>query len=78
VVSLNLASSRVSSGMYVNLYSGADLAARAVVSDLDKSTVSAKITDVFKPGVTLETTDVAHFTAQTPQAVALKPFMRLT
>ena len=77
VVSLNLASSRISSGMYVNLYSGADLAARAVVSDLDKSTVSATVTDVYKPGATLETTDIAHFTAQTPQAVALKPFLRL-
>jgi hypothetical protein len=73
VVSLNLPSDRVSSGMYVQLYSGTTLAARAVVTDLDSSTVSATVTDVFKSNVYLETTDTAHFTAQTPQAVALRP-----
>jgi hypothetical protein len=72
VVSLNLTSSRVASGMYVHLYSGADLAARAVVTDLDSSTVSATVTDVFKTNVFLETTDTVHITAQTPQAVALR------
>jgi hypothetical protein len=74
VVSLNLPSERISSGMYVNLYSGATLAARAVVSDLDTHTVSATVTEVFTPGAYLETSDIAHFTAQTPQAVALRPF----
>jgi hypothetical protein len=73
IVSLNLPSDRVSSGMYVQLYSGATLAARAVVTDLDSSTVSATVTDVFKNDVYLETTDTAHFTAQMPQAVALRP-----
>jgi hypothetical protein len=73
IVSLNLPSDRVSSGMYVHLYSGATLAARAVVTDLDSSTVSATVTDVFKSDVYLETTDTAHFTAQMPQAVALRP-----
>jgi hypothetical protein len=73
VVSLNLPSDRVSSGMYVHLYSGTALAARGVVTDLDSSTVSATVTDVFKSNVYLETTDTAHFTAQTPQAVALRP-----
>ncbi len=73
VVSLNLPSDRVGSGMYVNLYSGANLAARAVVSDLDASTVSATVTDVFKPGVYLETSDTAHLTTQMPQALALRP-----
>jgi hypothetical protein len=73
VVSLNLPSDRVSAGMYVNLYSGATLAARATVSDLDTHTVSATVTDVFAPGVYLETSDIAHFTAQTPQAIALRP-----
>jgi hypothetical protein len=59
--------------MYVNLYSGTDLAARAVVSDLDSSSVKATVTDVFKPGTFLETTDTAQFTAQTPRALALRP-----
>jgi hypothetical protein len=59
--------------MYVNLYSGATLAARATVSDLDTHTVSATVTDVFAPGAYLETSDIAHFTAQTPQAIALRP-----
>ncbi len=74
VVSLNLPSDRIASGMYVNLYSGANLAARAVVSDLDTTTVRATVTDVFAPGTYLETSDTAHFTAQTPQALALRPF----
>jgi hypothetical protein len=73
VVSLSLSSSRVASGMFVQLYSGSTLAARAVVTDLDSNTVSATVTDVFKNDVFLETTDTAHITAQTPQAVALRP-----
>jgi len=73
VVSLSLPSDRISSGMYVNLYSGATLAARGVVSDLDSSTVNATVTDVFTPGTYLEATDTAHFTTLTPQAVALRP-----
>ncbi len=73
IVSLNLPSERISSGMYVNLYSGATLAARGVVSDLDNTTVSATVTDVFSPGTYLETSDTAHFTTLTPQAVALRP-----
>lgn len=73
VVSLNLPSERIASGMYVNLYSGATLAARGVVSDLDSSTVTATVTDVFTPGTYLETNDSAHFTTMTPQAVALRP-----
>jgi hypothetical protein len=75
IVSLNLPSDRVSSGMFVHLYSGATLAARAVVSDLDASTVSATVTDVFAPGLSLDAGDTAHFTAQTPQAVAMRPLM---
>jgi hypothetical protein len=73
IVSLTLPSSRVASGMFVQLYSGETLAARGVVTDLDSSTVSATVTDVYKTGVYLETTDTAHITAQTPQAVALRP-----
>jgi hypothetical protein len=73
VVSLNLPSERIASGMFVNLYSGSTLAARAVVSDLDNSSVRATVTDVFTQGTYLETSDTAHFTTQTPQAVALRP-----
>lgn len=73
VVSLNLPSDRIASGMFVNLYSGASLAARGVVSDLDSKSVTATVTDVFTPGVYLEASDIAHFTALTPQAVALRP-----
>jgi hypothetical protein len=73
VVSLNLPSDRIASGMYVNLYSGATLAARGVVRDLDTSTVTATVTDVFTPGTYLETNDSAHFTTMMPQAVALRP-----
>jgi len=72
-VFLSLTSDRIASGMYVNLYSGATLAARGVVSDLDSSTVHATVTDVFMPGTYLETTDTAHYTTLTPQAVALRP-----
>jgi hypothetical protein len=73
IVSLNLPSERISSGMYVNLYSGSALAARAVVSDLDNSTVRATVTDVFTPGTYLEASDTAQFTTMTPRAVALRP-----
>ncbi len=75
VVSLNLPSDRISTGMYVNLYSLGNLAARAVVSDMDSSTVRATVTDVFNPGVYLETTDAAHFTTLAPQAIALRPML---
>lgn len=78
IVSLNLSSDRISSGMYVNLYSGATLAARGVVSDLDRSTVSATVTDVFTRGTYLEANDTAHFTTLTPQAVALRPLYKLS
>jgi len=48
------------------------------VSDLDTSTVTATVTDVYQAGTFLETTDSAHFTAQTPQAVALRPLLNQT
>lgn len=73
VVSLSLPSTRIGSGMYVQLYSGSTLAARAVVTDLDSGSVSATVTDVYQNNVYLETTDTAHITAQNPRAVALRP-----
>jgi hypothetical protein len=72
MVTLNLPSDRVAAGMYVQLYSAGTLAARAVVSDLDATTVSASVTDVYAPGTYLNISDIAHFTAQTPQAVAMR------
>ena len=75
MISLNLPSERIASGMYVHLFSGANLAARAVVTDLDTGRATATVTDVFQPGVYLEASDTAHFTALTPQAIALRPLM---
>jgi len=72
LVTLNLPSDRVAAGMYVQLYSAGNLAARATVTDLDATTVSATVTDVYSPATYLDTNDVAHFTAQTPQAVAMR------
>ena len=72
LVSLHLPSVRVASGMYVNLYSKGELAAQAVVSDLDAQTVKATVTSVYKTDVYIETTDVAHLTAQAPKALAMR------
>jgi hypothetical protein len=78
LVPLALSSDRIAKGMYVQLYSGTSLAALGVVSDLDTSTVTATVTDVYQAGTFLETADSAHFTAQTPQAVALRPLLNQT
>jgi hypothetical protein len=74
VVSLSLPSDRIAHGTYVQLYSSGVLAAHAVVTDLDSASVRATVTDVYQPGVMLQTNDVAHFTAQAPQAAALRAF----
>ncbi len=76
VLALNLPSERIASGMYVNLYSKGTLAAQAVVSDLDRQTVKATVTRVYQPDIYLETTDVAHFTAQIPKGLAVRAFAR--
>ena len=73
-IRLTLPSDRVAHGMYVHLYSAGTLAARAVVSDLDDSGVTASITDVYNANVVLNANDVAHFTAQDPNAVVYKAF----
>jgi hypothetical protein len=75
IVSLGLSSDRIAKGMYVQLYSGTDLAARAVVTDLDSTTVSATVTDSYKTNVYLEPSDTAHITTQAPHAAALRPFV---
>lgn len=74
IVSLNLPSVRIASGMFVQLYAKGVLAADAVVSDFDSITVSATVTAVHTPGVYLESNDIAHFTTQQPVAAALRPF----
>jgi len=74
-VRLTLPSERIASGMYVNLYSGATLAARGVVSDIDSSSVKATVTDVYSPGTYIETTDTAHFTTLAPTALAIRPLL---
>jgi hypothetical protein len=74
VLLLNPSSARISSGMYVSLYSKGKLAAQAVVSDLDSQTVKATVTNVYQADVYIETTDVAHVTAQTPKALAIRAF----
>jgi hypothetical protein len=74
VVKLTLPSDRVAAGMYVQLYSAGALAAQAVVKDLDSAGVSATFTTVYRPDIYLEANDVVHYTAQAPQAVALRAF----
>jgi len=73
-IKLTLPSDRVAHGMYVHLYSAGVLTARAVVSDLDSTGVTATITDVYQADVTLQANDVAHFTAQDPNAVVYRAF----
>jgi len=73
-VSLTLPSDRIAQGMYVQLYSAGTLAAQAVVSDLDSASVRATVTQVYLPGVTLQANDLAHFTSQPPETVALQAF----
>lgn len=74
VVHLTLPSTRIAAGMYVQLYTAGELAAQAVVQDLDSSGVRATFTTVYRPDVYLEANDVVHYTAQAPQAVALRAF----
>lgn len=73
-IRLTIPSNRVAHGMYVNLYSAGVLTAKAVVSDLDTSGVTATVTDVYQPNVSLAVNDVAHYTAQDPNAVVYKAF----
>ncbi|HTA54508.1 MAG TPA: hypothetical protein VK755_07190, partial [Candidatus Acidoferrales bacterium] len=73
-ISLTLPSTRIAAGMYVQLFSKGNLAAQAVVSDLDSTSVTATITKVTQPGGYLEANDVAHFTSAPPQVTALRAF----
>ncbi len=74
IISLTLPSQQVAHGMYVQLYSSGVLAAEAVVTDLDSSSVRATVTQVHQTGIALQANDVAHFTPQAPVAVALRAF----
>jgi hypothetical protein len=73
-IRLTLPSDRVAHGMNVQLYSGGDLAAMALVSDLDGAGVTAAITDVYKPNAVFQPNDVAHFTGLERNAVLYKAF----
>jgi hypothetical protein len=73
-IRLTLPSDRIAAGMSVQLYSGGDLAARAVVSDLDNSGVNATVTDIYKPNVALEANDAAHFSGLDQNAVVFRAF----
>ncbi len=66
-IPLTSVSPRVAHGMPVLLYDGADLAARAVVDDLDAQHVTVKVTNVYKPGVELTESAHAHFLNNEPQ-----------
>jgi hypothetical protein len=76
VIRLSLPSERIAAGMYVQLYSSGALAAQAVVSDFDAGGVRATVTHVYQEGVALQANDVAHFTAQVPEAPAIRAFDR--
>lgn len=73
-IRLTLPSDRVAHGMYVNLFSAGVLTARAVVSDLDTSGVTATVTDIYQPNPSLAANDIAHYTAKAPNAVVYKAF----
>jgi hypothetical protein len=74
VITISLPSDRVSLGMYVQLFSGGELTAQAVVSDLDATSVRATVTQVYQPGLALKANDVAQFSAQPPVAAAMRAF----
>ncbi len=77
LITLTLPSDRIAHGMYVQLYSTAAagaLTAQAVVTDLDSVSVRATITQVYSNAGALQVNDIAHFSAQPPQALAVRAF----
>jgi hypothetical protein len=73
---LTSTSTRVAHGMSVQIYSGAQLTAEAVVNDLDATNVSATITKIYQPNLVLQDQSVVHFTAQSPSFAALQAFAK--
>jgi hypothetical protein len=71
---LTSASDRVAHGMGVQIYSGAQLAAEGVVSDLDKDTVTATVTRVHIANASIADKSVVHFTSQSTSFAAYKAF----
>jgi hypothetical protein len=69
-------SGRVGHGMRVQIYSGAQLAAEGVVSDLDMDTVTATVTRVHIANASIADKSVAHFTTQPSSFAAYKAFAR--
>jgi len=72
---LTTTSERVAHGMGVQLYSGAQLAAEAVVADLDAATVTATVTRVYLANTAIQDKAVAHFTSQPASFAAYKAFV---
>jgi hypothetical protein len=70
-IPLTSVSSRVAHGMPVLLYHAGELAARAVVDDLDPQHVMVKVTTVYKPDAVLDQTSHAHFLNEDPHSALL-------
>ncbi len=71
VIRLTTPSQRVAHGMPVLLYQAGELTAQAVVEDLDGAGITARITNIHKPGVYLEQSAQAHFLNEPVENAAL-------
>jgi hypothetical protein len=76
IIPLTLPSGRIAHGMNVQIFRAGELAAAAIVSDLDSSNVRATVTAVYKANDFIEAKDMVHFSAQAPQAAALRAFAK--
>jgi hypothetical protein len=65
-IPLTALSSRIAKGMPVMLYQGGQLAAKAVVDDLDSRQVMARITTVFQEDVVIEKSAHVQFLNEEP------------
>lgn len=66
----------IAHGMGVHIFQGAQLAAEAVVSDLDTQTVTATVTHVHIANAAIDDKSVVHFTTQPASFAATKAFVR--
>jgi len=76
IIPLTLPSGRIAHGMSVQIFRAGELAAEAIVSDLDSSNVRATVTAVYKANDFIEAKDMVHFSAQAPQAAVLRAFAK--
>ena len=67
-IPLTAVSTRIAHGMPVLLYHGGELAARAVVDDLDPQQVMVKVTTVYNQDAVLDQTSHAHFLNEDPKS----------